>query len=186
MRKISLILGIVAIAASTLFVSCAKKHVPNEVPAFPRKMSATYQLNSKGVHAWGSYVFADDGKTSCAWGSTNRHTGCRVDPQDATRLMMYFAPNKDWSVRITESAREFLEFRVQKVGDPLFDDNSYYSAYETSGKRNNQAYVTIVVTKLPEAGEEPFVGELEISMANQTMPLATITVGPQAEESDGE
>lgn len=181
MKRISMILGLVAIVASTLFVSCAKKHVPNEVPAFPRKMSATYQLNSKGVHAWTSFVYADDGKTSCAWNSTNRWTGCRVDPTDATRLMMYFAPNKDWSVCIPEAYREFLQFRVHKEGEPVYNESSYYTAYEVSGERNNQANVTIVVTKIPAYDEEPLVGELEISMAEQTMPLATITVGPQAE-----
>jgi hypothetical protein len=181
MKRISMILGLVAIVASTLFVSCAKKHVPNEVPAFPRKMSATYKLNSKGVHAWTSFVYADDGKTSCSWNSTNRWTGCRVDPEDATRLMMYFAPNKAYTVRIAESAREFLQFRVHKVGEPVYNESSYYTAYEVSGERNNQANVTIVVTKIPAYDEEPLVGELEISMAEQTMPLATITVGPQAE-----
>ena len=181
MKRISMILGLVAIAASTLFVSCAKKHVPNEVPAFPRKMSATYQLNSKGVHAWGTFVFADDGKTSCAWNSTNRHTGCRVDPEDATRLMMYFAANKAYSVRVAESSQDLLQFRVHKVGEPVYDESSYDYTYEVSGERNNQAYVTIVVKQIPEYGEEPLVGELEITMAGQTMPLATITVGPLAE-----
>lgn len=176
-----MILGLVAIVASTLFVSCAKKHVPNDVPAFPRKMSATYALNSKGVHAWAGFVFADDGKTSCAWNSTNRWTGCRVDPTDATRLMMYFAPNKAYSVRIAESAREFLQFRVHKVGEPLYNEESYYTAYEVSGDCDNQACVTIVPTQIPQYDEEPLVGELEITMAGQTMPLATITIGPLGE-----
>ena len=181
MKRISMILGLVAIVASTLFVSCAKKHEPNLVPAFPRKMSATYQLNSKGVHAWTGFVYADDGKTSCAWNSTNRHTGCRVDPEDATRLMMYFAANKAYTVRVAESARDFLQFRVHKVGEPVYNPESYYTTYEVSGDRDNQAYVTIVPTQIPAFDEEPLVGELEITMANQTMPLATITINPLAE-----
>ena len=181
MKRISMILGLVAIVASTLFVSCAKKHEPNLVPAFPRKMSATYQLNSKGVHAWTGFVYADDGKTSCAWNSTNRWTGCRVDPEDATRLMMYFAANKAYTVRVAESARDFLQFRVHKVGEPVYNPESYYTTYEVSGDRDNQAYVTIVPTQIPAFDEEPLVGELEITMANQTMPLATITINPLAE-----
>jgi hypothetical protein len=49
--------------------------------------------------------------------------------------MMYFAPNKAYSVRIAESARDFLQFRVHKVGEPVYDENSYYTAYEVSGDR---------------------------------------------------
>lgn len=171
MKKFTKILSFVAIVASTLLISCAKKHQPDPVPAFPGHMTATYALNSKGVHAWGSF--------SRAWSKTYYHTGFRVDPLDATRVMCYINPNKDWSASIVGDARDYLKFRVYK-GGPVYNEESYGYTNTVSGERGNQP-ITLVVTKIPEYGEEAFVGDINITMVEQTMPLMTITVGPLGE-----
>jgi hypothetical protein len=173
MKKFTTILSLVAIVASVLFVSCAQKKEPTVVPAFPAKKIATYALNSKGVHAW-SYTSAH------AWSKGNYWTGFRVDPEDATRVMYYIAPNVSWSAHIVGEAQEFLQFRVHKEGEPVYDEASYYYTSTVSGPRGNQA-MTLVVTRIPEFGEEQLSGELEIVMDGQTMPLATINVGPLGE-----
>jgi hypothetical protein len=171
MKKFTKILSLVAIVASTLLMSCAKKHQPDPVPAFPELMKATYALNSKGVHAWGSF--------SRSWSKTYYWTGFRVDPSDATRVMCYINPNKDWSATIVGEARDYLKFRVHK-GGAVYNDNNYTLTNTVSGTYGNQP-ITLVVTKIPEFGEEAFVGNIDITMAEQTMPLAVITIGPLAE-----
>ncbi len=174
MKKLTTILSLVAIVASVLFVSCAQKKEPTVVPAFPTKKTATYALNSKGVHAW-SYTSAH------TWSKANYWTGFRVDPLDATRVMYYIAPNVAWTANIVGEAQEYLQFRVLRDSSlPVYDEASYDYTSTVSGERGNQP-ITLVVTKIPEYDEEQFSGELELVMEGQTMPLATINIGPLAE-----
>ena len=179
-----MILGMVAIAASTLFVSCAKKHVPDPVPAFPRERAATYQLNTKGVYAW-SAASAD------TWTSGNKWTGFRWATTSANlfipanHVYFYMAPNKDWTATIAVEAQKYLQFRVYGgSGEGVFEDANYYYSSTVSGVRDNQVELQIVVVDTPPMGSDPFVAQIYITMVDQTMPLANITLGPKGPYSD--
>ena len=186
MKKITMLLGMVAIAASTLFVSCAQKHVPEPVPAFPRERAATYALNKNGVYTWTA-------STSDDWDSASKWTGFRVIssniPDEIKKLgnavLFYMAPNKDWTATIAPESREYLKFRVHNGGD-FYDEANYSYVDEVSGERDNQAELCFVVIKTPEFGEESVKTFVNLTMVGQTMPLANITIGPKAESSEEE
>lgn len=177
-----MILGMVAIAASTLFVSCAQKHVPDQVKAFPRERSATYALNNKGVWTWSA-------PSTDQWTSGNKWTGFRVAtiPTDISKLgnavLFYMATNRDWTATIAPESREYLQFRVHNGGSSYKEENYSYVS-EVSGKRDNQVELCFVVLKTPEYGEEPVVARVNLTMEGETMPLANITIGPKAESSE--
>lgn len=177
-----MILGMVAIAASALFVSCAKPNEIDPVPAFPRERAATYALNKNGVYTWTASA-SDD------WDSTSRWTGFRVISSNipteikemGNAVQFYMAPNKSWTASIAEDSKDYLKFRVHNGGD-YYNEANWSYVDEVSGGRNNQVELIIVVTKTPEFGEEAFVSHINLSMVGQTMPLANITIGPKAEE----
>ena len=183
MKKITMILGMVAIVASTLFVSCAKKHEPDPVPAFPRERAATYELNKKGEYAW-TAASADQ------WTSGNKWTGFRVAtvPTDISKLgnaiLFYMAPNKAWTATIAPESREYIKFRVYNGTGSSYNEANYSYVDEVSGDRDNQAELCFVVIKTPEFGEESVKTFVNITMVGQTMPLANITIGPKAESSN--
>ena len=183
MKRITMILGMIAIAASTLFVSCAKKHVPDPVPAFPRERAATYALNSKGVYTWTA-------STSDDWDTTSRYTGFRIAtvPEEIKKLgnvcIFMIAVNKDWTASIAEESKEYLKFRVWNGEEPYYSEENWSLRDSVSGERDNQAETQIVVIKTPEFGEESVKAFINLTMVGQTMPLANITIGPKAESSN--
>ena len=178
-----MILGMVAIAASTLFVSCAQKHVPDQVKAFPRERSATYALNNKGVWTWTA-------PSTDQWTSGNKWTGFRVAtiPTEISKLgnavLFYMATNRDWTATIVPESREYIQFRVYNGSGSSYDEANYSYVSEVSGKRDNQVELCFVVLKTPEYGEEPVVARVNLTMEGETMPLANITIGPKAESSE--
>ena len=183
MKRITMILGVVAIAVSTLFVSCAQKHVPDQAKAFPRERAATYALNSKGVYAWSA-------ASTDQWTSGNKWTGFRVAtvPTDISKLgnavLFYMGTNRDWTATIAPESREYLKFRVHNGTGSSYDEANYSYVDEVSGKRDNQAELCFVVIKTPEFGEESVKTFVNLTMEGETMPLANITIGPKAESSD--
>ena len=176
MKKFTSILSLVAVVASVLFVSCAKPKDIDPVKAFPRAKHATYELNSKGVYAW--TFSADD-----TWkkGAPSYWTGFRVEPApgDTSRLYYYIDFNKSWTVNIV-SGQDYIQFRVGKDGYVGYDESQYVYTSTVSGERGMQRLVICPMQK-PEAGEEPVVCELECYMEGETMPIGTITIGPEAE-----
>ena len=185
MKRISMFLGMVAIAASTLFVSCAKKHEPDQVKAFPRERAATYALNNKGVYAWSA-------PSTDQWTSGNKWTGFRVAtvPTDISKLgnavLFYMATNRDWTATIKPESREYLKFRVYKGSGSSYDEANYSYVNEVSGVYDNQIELCFVVVKTPEYGEEAFKALVDLTMEGETMPLANITIGPKAADSGDE
>lgn len=183
MKRITMILGMVAIAASTLFVSCAQKHEPVQVKAFPRERAATYALNNKGVYTW-TAVSADQ------WTSGNKWTGFRVAtiPTEISKLgnavLFYMATNRDWTASIAPESREYLKFRVYNGTGDYYDEANYNYVDEVSGKMDNQCELCFVVIKTPAFGEESVLTKVNLTMEGETMPLANITIGPKAEGSD--
>ena len=180
-----MILGVVAIAVSTLFVSCAQKHVPDQAKAFPRERAATYALNNKGVYAWSA-------ASTDQWTSGNKWTGFRVAtvPTDISKLgnavLFYMATNRDWTATIAPESREYLKFRVYNGSGSSYDEANYSYVNEVSGKMDNQIELCFVVIKTPEYGEESVLTHANLTMEGETMPLANITIGPKAESSDEE
>lgn len=177
MKKFTLILSVVAIAASALMMSCAKKHVPVPVPAFPRERTATYEFNTTLKDHWWSYASAD------GWTSGNKWLGFRYcpvggattnDQRKDNRIILYIAPNQDWTARIVGDAKDFMHFLV---GGEFWTGSSVYSV---SGTRENRTELVIEVEKdkIPGPGEQDLVGKIELDMSEQTMPLATINVKP--------
>ena len=179
-----MILGMVAIAASTLFVSCAKKHEIDPVPAFPRERAATYKLNTKGVYAW-SAASADQ------WTSGNKWTGFRTSTVPAeisalgNAILFYMAPNKSWTATIAEESQEYIQFRVFKGGD-RYDEANWELVNKVSGERDNQVELCFVVVNAPEFGENEVETFANLTMAGQTMTLAKIIIGPKAEPKNEE
>lgn len=177
MKKFTVILSVVAIAASALMMSCAKKHEPVPVPAFPRERTVTYEFNTtQKDHLW-TYASTD------GWTSGNKWSGFRYCPTGGTtttdqrkdsRILLYMAPNQDWTARIVGSAKNFMHFLV---GGEFWTGSK---AYEISGLRDNQVELVIEVDKdkIPGPGEEELVGKIELDMAGQVMPLATIIIKP--------
>ncbi len=184
MRKITMILGMVAIAASTLFVSCAQKHVPDQAKAFPRERAATYALNKNGVYTWTASANDD-------WDSASKWTGFRVISSNipdeiknmGNAVLFYMATNRDWTASIALESREYLKFRVHtgNFEDSFYDETKWSLVDEVSGKMDNQCELCIVVTKTPDYGEESVLTHINLTMEGETMPLANITIGPKAE-----
>ena len=187
MKRITMILGMVAIVASTLFVSCAKKHEPDQVKAFPRERAATYALNKKGVYTW--TASADDD-----WDTASRWTGFRVIssniPDEIKKMgnavLFYMATNRDWTASIAPESREYLKFRVYNGTGDFYDEANYSYVDEVSGKMDNQCELCFVVIKTPEYGEESVKTFANLTMEGETMPLANITIGPKAAGSEDE
>lgn len=179
MKKITLMLSAVAIVASTLMMSCAKKHEPVQVTAFPREKTATFAFSTAQKENWWSYASAD------GWTSGNKWTGFRYcpaggastnDQRKDSRILFYAALNSDWTVRITEGSRGFMHFLV---GGNFWDGSP---AYEISGTADNQLEFVIQIDKdkIPGPGEEKLVGKIEAVMGGNVMPLAQIVVEPTA------
>jgi hypothetical protein len=187
MKRISMFLGMIAVVASTLFVSCAQKHVPDQAMAFPRERAATYALNKNGVYTW-TASSSDD------WDATSKWTGFRVISSNipteikemGNAVLFYMATNRDWTASIAPESREYLKLRVYNNNGSFYDESSYSYVDEVSGVMGNQIELCIVVIKTPEFGEEPVETHLNLTMENQTMPLAKITIGPKAEDSGEE
>ena len=177
-----MILGMVAIAASTLFVSCAKKHEITPVPAFPRERAATYKFDTKKNAYTGSASSSDD------WDSASKWTGFRIAtvPEEIKKMgnvcIFMIAVNKDWTASVAEDSKEYLKFRVWNGKEPYYSEENWTLEDEVSGSRDNQAETQIVVIKTPEFGEKEFESHINLTMAGQTMTLAKITIGPKAEE----
>ena len=184
MKKITMILGMVAIAASTLFVSCAKKHEIVPAKAFPRERAATYALNKNGVYTWTA-------STSDDWDSASKWTGFRVIssniPEEIKKMgnavLFYMATNRDWTASVAPESREYLKLR-KRISDSgsFYDEANWELVDEVSGKKDNQCELCIVVIKTPDYGEESVLTHLNLTMEGETMPLANITIGPKADE----
>ncbi len=172
MKKFISMLSLVAIMASTLCVSCIEPKEHDLIPAFPAKKEATYAPGTNG-YAW---TIASEHKFT----SGNNWIGFEVMPEDKSKTLLnyYVEPNMSWSAKIVGDAAEYLQFRVLKSYDlPEYDEESYKYTSTVSGKRGPQK-VVLKPIKTPAFGEEAKVCELEITMNNETMPLATITIEP--------
>ena len=170
MKKIFSKLGVVAVMASALFVSCIKGNEPSIIPAFPTEMSATYSQNATTQkYAWS---FSNDYK----WSGNLQWTGFEIDPVNNALLNYYIEPNVKWNAKIVSGA-EYLAFRAAKNGGDGFADELFNDVSSISGNRG-VVKLTLKTLKTPAYGAEPVVCKLEMTMAGDTMPLATITLEP--------
>ena len=104
MQKFTAMLGLVAVVASALFVSCAQKKEPDLVAAFPKHHYATYAVNSKGVLDW-------SWDTSLYSFSQAKGVGFVKSVQDASILDFRVTPNADWTMSIVEG-EEYVDLRT--------------------------------------------------------------------------
>lgn len=166
MRKIVSILGLVAIAASALFVSCAEKKTPDLIPAFPSNKFATYAPNDKGVHVW---------SFDSAYKYSNAKQGGFVTPSPADNPLLQYriAPNFDWTVEVVGEGKNYLQICNYDVKDGNF-------ASSVSGQRGLST-IGLQVSNIPESYEEAVECKIQLSMQGETMIIATITIEPAAE-----
>lgn len=169
MKKFTTIVSLVAIVASALFVSCAKPKEPTLVPAFPYNKTATYVQNEdSGEYSW-TWASAD-GWTAAKDGgfgtTTTNHFGSQV-------LEYRIDPNAEWTAEILGQGKEYVE-----MGQGWsFDIDSYtWGATAHGDKGKNSLYFRVL--KTPESYEEAFTCEVALTMAGETMVIATLVIEP--------
>lgn len=168
MKKIISMLSLAVVAASALLVSCAQGVTPTNVPAFPQAKTATYAPADGGSsYAW-TFSSADK------WTSANEWLGFEIKPDanpDKSLLNFYFEPNMNWTAKIV-SGQEYLIF-LDGYG---YAESQYTETHTVNGVRGRR-HVVLKPLKTPASGEEAVECKLELTMADQTMPLATIIIG---------
>lgn len=172
MKRIYAIVGVVAVLASTMFISCAGEKEIETVIAPPRNRTATYAVNSEGVYAW-SYSSADTYSKANFWRGLWRHK------QDAANIVRYtITPNVEWNARIVGDAAEYINFRVGKDGYEGFVEENFELKDAVSGNRGSNT-LQIAVLKTPEVGEETKVCQIEIVMGGEVTIFGTFNLGAQ-------
>ena len=171
MKKFNLILGVFALVASTLFVSCAKPKDPTPVAAPPMYVEATYTAQKKGGHLW-------KWNSAYSWTKANYWRGLYQHDEDKAKspahLRYEMTPNTDWVANITEGA-EYVQFRVGQDNYQGFDDSKYDLTSVDSGHRGNYT-MRFFVVKTPAFGEEAVTCKVEITMAGQTVDICKFTI----------
>uniref|UniRef100_UPI00405618D2 hypothetical protein n=1 Tax=Alistipes sp. TaxID=1872444 RepID=UPI00405618D2 len=170
MKKIYVVLSMMAVVASTLFVSCAQKKEPDVVAAPPANQTATYEVNAEGDYAW-SYTYE--------WTQGNTWRGFWQHALDASNILRYtITPNMKWSAYITPESAEYIQFRVVKPGcDDGFKDENFMLSSTTSGNRGSNT-LQIAAIKIPEPGTETVTCTAYITMDGQDTPFLTINIVP--------
>ena len=172
MKKFTTLLGLVAVVASALFVSCAEKKTPDLVPAFPKHHFATYELNSKNVYDWtwdSAYSF-----------SQAKGVGFVKSTQDASILNFRVTPNADWEMYITEGA-EYVDLRTGYG----YQEENYTYGDAVSGVRGLST-VGIRLVKQPTIEEGEKKVNIELAMAGDKLLVVTLTIAPAPEAEEGD
>ncbi|MBR2032848.1 MAG: hypothetical protein IKA04_11680 [Alistipes sp.] len=176
MKKIYSILSIVAVVASTLFVSCAQKKTPDVVTAPPMYVEATYTALDDGGHDWiwdAAYTYNSSHVYRGLYQRTVNDTGgYEVDKNEWIRYEMM--PNVDWTATIVEGS-EYLQFLVNPNGYIGPNPDGNYLTNTVSGKRGNNTLVFCVV-KTPAYGEENVTCKVDIEMANESINICTFVI----------
>ena len=172
MKKIVSMLSFAVVVTSALFVSCIKPKESYIVPAFPESKTATYaQKAGATTYEW---AFSSDH----TWTTGNEWLGFEVKPdnnRDKSLLNYYFEPNYDWTAKIV-SGQEYLIF-LDGYG---YDESNYTESHTVNGLRGRR-HVVFKPLQTPTFGEEPATCLVELTMAGETMPLATIVIEPALE-----
>ena len=171
MKKFTAMLGLVAVVASALFVSCAQKKEPDLVAAFPKHHYATYAVNSKGVLDW-------TWDTSLYGFTQAKGVGFVKSVQDASILNFRVTPNADWTMSIVEG-EEYIDLRT---GYGYQEDNYYY-AKSVSGERGLST-IGIRILKQPTMEEGEKKVDLELTIANDKLKVVTLTIAPAEDVVD--
>lgn len=167
MKRFSAMLSLVAVVASALFVSCAKPKEPTYVAAFPSHKTATYTQNEDtGVWSW-SYSSTDTH-------SNAKGSGFLASKLDPTYLEYKITPNADWSLEIVGLGREYVE---TYLWDGHFNIEDYTYSSIVSGMRGLNT-VGFRVIKTPESYEEQVEVTVNLTMAGETMAIATLVIEP--------
>ena len=172
MKKFTTLLGLVAVVASALFVSCAQKKTPDLVAAFPKHHYATYDVNTKGVYDW-------------TWDSAYSFTqakgvGFVKSTQDATVLDFRVTPNADWEMFITEGA-EYVDLRT---GYGYKEENYTYGDVVSGVRGLSTVGIRLVKQPTLEEGEKKV--DIVLAMAGEQLLVATLTIAPAPEVDNGD
>ena len=188
MKKFNAMLGLAAIVASALFVSCAQKKTPDEIPAFPSTfITATATLNEYGEIVWDWNKGDDnkDGKTdSLDDGIDHTYTNAKglgfvvYDMYNAEILPYAFIPNMDWTAEVVGAGKQYVQ-----VGYGIGDDPAAYNFGTTvSGKRGRSTiFFYVVKENIPESYEEPVECNVALTMRGETINILSLVINPKAE-----
>lgn len=174
MKKISVILGCIAVLASTLFVSCIKEKEPEWIAAPPSNRFAEYIVNDKGERAW-SIASADQWTNGNYWSGFTHFTD--TDPIEVLRYAMF--PNVEWTASIAPGSEEYIMFRVGKYGGDAFTDD--YTLQTSCSGRRGYTFLQVIVIKTPAVGEEAVKAVANVTMGGETTPIITLTIHPDVE-----
>ena len=169
MKKITTILSLVAIVASTLFVtSCAQKKEPTLVPAFPYNKTANYvQDEDSGEYSW-TWEKAD-GFSNAKGG------GFQLSTKLGSHILEYrITPNAEWTAEILGQGKEYIE-----VGQGYDFHEENYTWGATAKGDKGQNVLNFRVIKTPESYEEAFTCEVALTMCGEKMVIATLIIEPK-------
>ena len=173
MKKFTVMLSLVAIAAA-LFVSCAQKKTPDEIPAFPANKVATYAPNAEGTYAW-SY-------TSTYGYTKSNGCGFLINHEDKVSLEYLITPNADWTLSVAGKAKDYVNIR-HGYG---YQEENHVCAASISGKRGHLETFRFIVLKTPESYEEALNCEIQLTILGETMTVATLVLEPKLDLAGGE
>ncbi len=173
MKKITVMLSLVAIVASALCVSCAQKKTPDEIPAFPANKVATYAPNAENTYSW-SYPSAN---------GYTKSNGCGflINHEDKVSLEYLITPNADWTLEVAGKAKDYVNIR-HGYG---YKEENHVCAASISGKRGHLETFRFVVLKTPESYEEALECEVKLTILGETMTVATLVLEPKIELQNG-
>lgn len=184
MRKITTILSIIAVAASTLFMSCAKSKTPDVVEAFPSNKKAAYSHDDEGNYSW-SFKFVENGSNVDYSYEPYNHTSSPKpggfelikDGNHPEWVNYWFAVNCEWIAEIVEG-KEYIELFYGQ-GYPYGDPEKYACGSIISSSSLGIQDLQIRVKNLPTAEEGDKECVIELEMHGQRMPMATIILQAQ-------
>lgn len=172
MKKIYVVLSMIAVVASTLFVSCAQKKEPDVVVAPPANKTTTYGINLEGEREW-TWASSD------AWTKANYWRGFWRHATDAENIVRYtITPNVAWTAEIPAEYAEYIQFNVVKPGhDADLNPDNYELSSTASGNRGSNT-LQVVVLKVPGVDEEMVTCVANIIMGGESTPFLTVNIAP--------
>lgn len=188
MKKFNAMLGLVAIVASALFVSCAQKKTPDVIPAFPSTfITAEATLNEFEEIDW-TWNKGDDNKDNKvdALDDGIDHTYTPAKGLGFVDYGMYnseilgyaFTPNFDWTAEVVGAGKNYVQIGYGIGNDP----EAFNFGTTLSGKRGRSTvFFYVVKDNIPESFEEPVECNIALTMNGETINILSLIVNPKAE-----
>ena len=178
MKKITSILSLAAIVVSALCMSCAKSKTPDVVVAFPANKYASYERDENGVYKWvveSQYVYQPWGTSSGAAGHSSPKRGgfeSQSVPNTAT-INYWFEPNAEWTAEVVGIGKKYIQL---SYGYGYQSENQVKGDIVSGGCGKGLEDLQIEIITLPTLLEGDVECLIELEMAGERMPLATIKI----------